>query len=332
MGPRIPRTPKDYVMADPTNDIEPTTFTVTDTDAGQRLDKLVVAAFQSRLGRARAKALFESAAVRVDGHVARKGDVAVAGTVISVVLDEPLDATAVADPDAPLDVRLELAEVVIVCKPAGQPTAPIRGGERGTLVNALVARYPEMAAFGHSSKEPGIVHRLDTDTSGFVVAARTSAAFEALVRGLRRGEIRKSYLLVCDGTDLADTGTIDIPLCPHPKDAKRVLACSHPRDQARYSPRPATTSYRVIERSTRLALVEASAPKASRHQIRAHFAAIGHPLVGDALYGELDAAIGRQALHAYQVSWKGSPSVPAFDVRDGVPDEFRALLDADAGG
>lgn len=301
---------------------------VQDADAGKRLDKLVVSALSGRLGRARARALFEEGAVRVDGHVARKGDAARAGSVITVDHATPVDQAPVAEPDAPLFVRMEREDVVVVSKPAGQPTAPLRGGETGTLVNALVARYPEMRGFGHSVREPGIVHRLDTDTSGLLIAARTALAFDELVRALRNGEIHKDYLLLCSAADLADAGVVDIPLAPHPKDTRRVLACVHPRDQARYSPRPASTTYRVIERSGDLALVEASAPKAARHQIRAHMAAIGHPLVGDSLYGGSSADTSRHALHAYHVVWKGSASVPSFDVREDMPDGFRTLLDA----
>lgn len=302
---------------------------VQDVDAGKRLDKLVVEAFGSKLGRSRARTLFEERAVRVNGRVAHKGDPALAGSVITVELESPLDEAAVAEPDAAIDVRLERDDVVVVCKPAGQPTAPIRAGEIGTLVNALVARYPEMRGFGHSAREPGIVHRLDTDTSGLLIAARTAAAFDELAQALHAGEIHKSYLLLCASADLADTGVVEFPLCPHPKDTRRVLACVHPRDQARYAPRPASTSYRVLQRFGKVALVEATAPRASRHQIRAHMASIGYPLLGDELYGGSSDAISRHALHAYHVVWRGSASVPAFEVRDEVPAAFRALLGAD---
>ncbi len=319
-------------MSDEALNVSTLRIEVQEADAGKRLDKVVVSAFESRLGRSGARALFEHGAVRVDGRVARKGDQARAGSVITVASDVPLDDAAVAQPGLELDVRLEREDVVVVCKPAGMPTAPLRGGEIGTLVNALVARYPEMRAFGHSRREPGIVHRLDTDTSGLLIAARTAEAFEELVSALRAEQIHKGYLLLCDDTDLADSGVVEIPLCPHPKDTRRVLACVHPRDQARYSPRPASTSYRVLERAQGVALVEATAPKAARHQIRAHMAAIGHPLLGDALYGGESARLSRHALHAYHVVWRGSASVPAFEVRDEVPQSFRALLGADARG
>ncbi|HVY45917.1 MAG TPA: RluA family pseudouridine synthase, partial [Minicystis sp.] len=142
----------------------------------------------------------------------------------------------------------------------------------------------------------------------------------------------KRYLLLCAADGLPETGSIDIPLAPHPKDRRRVLACVHPRDVARNAPRPASTSFRVVRVAGPWALVEASAPKASRHQIRAHFAAIEHPLVGDELYGGPplpDAAAGRRghALHAHHVTWRGSAVVPAFSIESPLPDELERVLD-----
>jgi len=184
-----------------------------------------------------------------------------------------------------------------------------------------------MATIGHNSREPGIIHRLDTGTSGLLLAARTQAAFDELCSALSAGEIDKRYLLICSSEDLADTGSIEFGLAPHPKDTRRVLACVHPRDVARNQPRPASTDYTVVERVGSLALVEAKAPKAGRHQIRAHFAAIDHPLLGDTLYGGSDDKLQRQALHAHSLSWKGSSVVAALSVKAELPSDMQAVLD-----
>jgi 23S rRNA pseudouridine1911/1915/1917 synthase len=301
--------------------------------AGGRLDKIVVAALPG-VGRAGAKRLFAEGRVHLvpsgGGRPRRaaKGDVATAGDVVEVDVT-PADAAGgvVPEPDAPVEVLLERDDIVVVAKPAGQPTAPLDPGERGTLANALVARWPEMAKIGFSAREPGLCHRLDTETSGCVLCARTEGAFTTLTSALKEGRLDKRYLLLCAAADLPETGTIEIPLAPHPKDRRRVYPCVHPRDVARYAPRAATTTYRTLSQHGELALVEASASKAARHQIRAHFAAIGHPLAGDSLYGGPAApGLARHALHAHAITWGGDPTVPAFTIRSELPPDMAALV------
>jgi 23S rRNA pseudouridine1911/1915/1917 synthase len=303
-------------------------FTIPETMNGQRLDKVLIDALGRSFGRARARELFARKAVRVDGYLASKGAVGRAGQLVTVQLEEPVTDAALPEPEAPLNVRLESPDLVVVSKPAGQPTAPLNPGETGTLVGALLGRYPEMAGCGRSAREPGILHRLDNGTSGLLLAARNLAAFEAALAALRDGQWTKRYLLVCREKDLAPSGVIDIPIAPHPKDSRRVLACAHPRDQARNNPRPATTSFKVIERIGDLALVEATTSKALRHQLRAHFSAIDHPIEGDVLYGGDTTRIGRQALHAHHLSWKGSAPIAGFAVDDELPQDMRELLAA----
>ena len=303
-------------------------------DAGSRLDKLLCAKIEG-LGRSAVKRLFSSGRVRVSKEggtprVAAKGDVVVEGSVVLVELD-PTDATAQADHEAPISVVLETDQLVVLDKPAGQPTAPLVPGERGALANALVARYPELRGFGFSPREPGLCHRLDTDTSGLVLAARTEEAFTTLTSALRDGRLDKRYLLLTRAEGLPESGSIEIALAPHPKDRKRVLACVHPRDIARNDPRPARTDYTKLREHEGIALVEARAPKAHRHQLRAHFAAIGHPLLGDALYGgERVAGLARHALHASAIRWTGDAVVPAFTVTSPLPADLATLV-PDAG-
>jgi 23S rRNA pseudouridine1911/1915/1917 synthase len=311
---------------------------ITEADAGARLDKLLVQKV-SGLGRAGAKRLFSEGRVRVvtgdRGRKAAKGDIAQPGDALDIDLaDTAQGSAAVADPDAPLYVLLETPDLVVLDKPAGQPTAPLDPGERGTLANALVARYPELAGIGFSPREPGLCHRLDTGTSGLVLAARTTEAFEVLSRALKEGRLDKRYLVICAALDLPESGTIEIPLAPHPKDRRRVYACVHPRDVARLGPRPASTSYQKLREQGPWALVEVKAPKAARHQIRAHFAAIEHPLAGDALYGgpplpghvEGTEEGARHALHAHRIVWKGDGAVPAFTVESALPPDLVSLV------
>lgn len=304
---------------------------VSEAKAGERIDKFIIAEVPG-IGRSGARKLFEAGRVRVNGRRARKGDIVSAGDSVSVMLPDATGPEAVPEPEAPIEILLETPQVIIADKPAGQPTAPLEPGETGTLANALVGRFPEIADIGYSPREPGLLHRLDTDTSGLVVAARTEEAFQTLSRALKEGRLEKKYLLVCEEEGLADTGTIEIPIAPHPKDRRRVYPCAHPRDVARYSPRPASTSYQVLERVGRFALVEAHAPKAMRHQVRAHLAAIGHPLAGDSLYGGPEVpGLTRHALHASYVRWTGDATVPAFEVRSALPAELSAILGTEEG-
>jgi 23S rRNA pseudouridine1911/1915/1917 synthase len=301
-------------------------FRIDASRAGERLDKVVIAAVPG-LGRKGARRLFEEGKIRVNGKRPSKGELAREGDEIHIALPSAAGLGAIAEPAAPLDVRLEMREVVIADKPARQPTAPLRPGEVGTLANALVARYPEMAAIGHSPREPGLIHRLDTDTSGLVMAARSAAAFEALTAGLHTGRIEKSYMLVCAAEGLGSSGQIEFPIAHHPKDKKRMYACIHPRDVARYQPRSAVTHFRVLRVAGPWALVEARAGAAIRHQIRVHFAAIDHPLAGDVLYGgpALDG-LDRHALHANYIAWKGDARVPAFEVRSPLPEDLASAF------
>jgi 23S rRNA pseudouridine1911/1915/1917 synthase len=300
---------------------------VPDAMDGERLDKAIVA-LASGTSRARVKKAIEDGRVRVNGKRVPKGGVVRAGDVVEVE-EEAIrsgDAPAVADPDAALVIRFESPLVLVADKPAGQPTTPLREGEKGTLANALVGKYPELAGIGYSAREPGVVHRLDTDTSGLVVVARTADAFEQLRAALQEERIAKEYLLVCTSEGLPDQGTIEYPITNHPKDKKRVYPCIHPRDVMRYAPRPAVTRYRVEKRVGKWTLVRAEAARAIRHQIRAHFAAIEHPLAGDVLYGgETVDGLAHHALHAARVSLSGPESL-SFDVSSPLPDEIASLV------
>ncbi len=301
---------------------------------GERLDK-ATAKLATNLSVARVKRAIDEGQVRVDGRHRAKGTSVAAGETITIARDEVAapDAPAVPEPDALLVVRFESPSVLVVDKPAGIPTAPLRANERGTLVNALVGHYPELAGVGYGPREPGVLHRLDTGTSGLVIVARNAKAFTALRAALLDGRIEKKYVLVCTSEGLADEGTIAHPLANHPKDQRRVLACVHPRDVMRYAPRQASTQYRVLQRGDRYALVEATVARALRHQIRVHFASIGHPLVGDELYGSPEtmapAALGkRHALHASFIAFDGDADASAFSVESPLPPEMTALVKA----
>jgi 23S rRNA pseudouridine1911/1915/1917 synthase len=303
-------------------------YVVPESLDGARLDKAALALARNA-SRAEMKRAIGAGAVRVNGRPRAKGALVAKGEVITI---DPAqlagrDEPAVPEATAPLVVRYESPAVIVADKPAGQPTAPLRARETGALANALVGHYPELANVGYSPREPGLLHRLDTETSGLVIAARSEAAFEILKAALKSDRIGKRYLLVCSAEGLPSEGTIEFPLASHPKDQRRVYPCVHPRDVARYAPRPAVTAFAVTRVVGPWALVEARVSRALRHQIRAHFAAIDHPLAGDTLYGGAEIhELRRHALHASRVSFDGDAIVPGFDVASPLPADMAVLL------
>lgn len=292
-------------------------------DGHQRIDRLLAA--RLGVGRRRLSALFSCGRVRVDGRVVPKSFVPHAGQVVTA---DPVESDEAApEPAAPLRVHLVNAQVVVVEKPAGQPSAVLRAGDSGTLANALVGRYPEMAEVGYSKREPGLVHRLDTGTSGLLVAARSPAAFLALREGLKQGALEKRYLAIVPVGLRSQAGTFSSWLGTHPRDRRRVVAASG-TDGLRAAERR-TTHWRVIRENGPWQLLELLVSSAYRHQIRAHLAAMGVPIAGDVLYGGArhPGFDHRHALHASYVAWAGDTVVAAFAAQAELPSDMARLLE-----
>ncbi len=278
---------------------------VTQEDAGERVD-VVLARRVPSLSRARAKALLEEGGARVDGRAVKKSRLLELGDRLVVESLPPhADFYAAPDPDLRLIVLRVTDEYVVVDKASGVPSHPLQEGELGTVASALVARYPEMRDVGYSKREPGILHRLDTDTSGLMLAARSKAAFVRLRTALKAGEIEKRYLARVVG-DVAAPQQIDTRIANDPRDRSRVRVCTDPREIKRLGAQPALTEVLTSTPAPRGSLVEVRANHARRHQIRAHLASIGHPLLGDTLYGgpELEAP-KHHLLHALSIRVDG---------------------------
>jgi 23S rRNA pseudouridine1911/1915/1917 synthase len=258
----------------------------TDDHGGRRLDAVLAGEVGSR---ARAQRLIEANAVTVDGRIRPKGWRLTTGELIAAELEDALpgDARAV-----PYEIVFEDEYLMVVDKPAGVVTHPAPGHRGPTLAEALAARG---AAGGAEPERPGIVHRLDRDTSGLMIVARSEEAHRALQRMIRAREVQREYLALVSGQPDADSATIDAPLG---RDRVRRTVVSTRTDR----PRSAVTHFEVLERLPGTALLRVRLETGRTHQIRAHLAAIGHPVCGDRAYGggECGRRLGleRQFLHS----------------------------------
>jgi 23S rRNA pseudouridine1911/1915/1917 synthase len=289
--------------------------------AAERLDKVVARLYG--ISRSRAMEWIAEGRVKVDGLRAAKGTPVAGGAKLWVDLPPP-DAPA-PQPELPLRIVHADAFVVVADKPAGMPSHPLRAGETGTAANGLVGRFPELAAVGPSQREGGLVHRLDTDTSGLLLAARTSAAHQMLRAQFTARTVEKGYLALVSG-EIHAGGEIDLPLAHDPNDARKVRAASDPEWAAMHGARPALTRFQPLERRSGFTLLEVEIATGVLHQIRAHLAFIGHPLAGDPLYGGPElAGLSRHFLHAARLAFTHPDgSRPRF--QSPLPPELAAVL------
>jgi len=300
---------------------------VDEAGRGMRLDVFFGRRVEG-VSRTVARRLIQDGEVRLNGRRVRKGQRLAVGDIVTYTAPPPNDFVPVAQPGSlPLSVVHEDAQVVVVNKPARLPTHPLRFDETRTLVNALLHRYPEMEGVGYALREPGIVHRLDNDTSGLLIAARDVDTFNALRSTLRAGKIRKHYDVLVEGV-LEAGEVLDAPIAKHPSDPRRVHVCLAASDRRRGSARSARTELlqaeRVGEGFTKLRV---SASVAVRHQIRAHLAARGHPLVGDWLYGGAHHdTLGRHFLHAGWVAFEHPRTREEVALEADLPSELAGFV------
>jgi len=220
--------------------------------------------------------------VRVDGRRARKGSRVCAGSDV-VVYGAPIGEVPIAR-SGDLQVAYDDEVLAIVDKPAGMATQPLSPEDDSTLVNLTVSRWPETRGVGSKPLEPGLIHRLDAGTRGLVMLAKSPDVFETIRRDLGMGRVKKTYRALVWGGPKHDGGEIDTPLAPTGKKG-RIMAASSP-GKARRAPQQALTRYRVIERGAEVSLVELDLVTGVTHQLRAHLALLGHPVLGDDRYGD----------------------------------------------
>lgn len=290
-------------------------FRVRLPEAGGRLD-LFLAGRLDGLSRSRIKRLVETGAVRVDGKAVKPGHRLVAGTTISV--DLPVPSAGLPGPEPiPLDILYRDSSLVAVNKPPGLLVHPVRPGQGGTLVNALLYHLGSLPASG-SPLRPGIVHRLDRDTSGVMIAARTEPAYLDLVRQFRERTAEKEYLALVRGRPPKDEGECLFPIARSPK--RRTTM------SVRYTGgRPARTIYRLEEELGAVSLLRLEIKTGRTHQIRVHLSRLGCPVLGDPVYGKQKTGdlppVPRQMLHSVRLK--------IAHPEDGRPLEWTASLPGD---
>ncbi len=297
---------------------------VTEAEAGLRVDQFLARRFAHMSG-AKAKQEAQKEHVWVNGVIAKKGVRLSIGDQVSLArLPEATEFDVRPDPKQELVVAYEDDWMVVVDKAAGVPCHPLRDGETGTVANGLVARYPEMNCVGYGPREPGLVHRIDVQTSGLVLAARDAETFSFLTNELKRGAIDKRYLAICVGMVKAPQ-RIELPIDARGGKRVRVISTEAASPHAKEAITEVLTACPVprghgIEEGS---VIEARAHFARRHQIRVHLAAIGHPLLGDAQYGGPPwPGQSRHALHASRLSFEHPRLRVAVEVVSPRPSEF----------
>jgi len=252
----------------------------------------------------RVRELIQSGKVKVEGRPARKGTALRRGRLVTIEDFEGSSTRLLADAAVRLEVVFEDESLAVADKPAGMPCHPLDPEETGTVMNGALARWPQMAEVGTRPLELGLIHRLDTKTSGLVLLAKTETARRFLSAELKGQRIKKIYRAVVQGLFPEDRGEITLPLGHHPKD-KRKMVAAIPGQRLRGKPHEAITRFRVLERGRERTLLELELVTGVTHQLRVHLASQGYPIVGDDLYGpEPDPGSARYLLQSWRMEFR----------------------------
>ena len=286
---------------------------------GERADALVCRLVPD-LTRSAAQKLLERGAVTSAGRPVRKNDRPAPGDVLEVVLPDP-EPIDVRPQDIPLDVVYEDGDVIVVNKPVGLVVHPAPGHPDGTLVNALLYHCGTSLSGINGELRPGIVHRIDRDTSGLIIAAKNDRAHLALAAQLQDHSLARTYEAVAVGGLREDSGTVDAPIGRHPVDRKKMAV-------DRKNGREAITHWTVLARYPGYTHVECRLETGRTHQIRVHLASIGHPLLGDTVYGAKKPVPGLagQCLHARRLRFVHPSTGEPVELECPLPDWFQEVL------
>ena len=298
--------------------MEPILLRASEESKNQRLDAFLASSLDG-LTRSQAARLIESGEVAVNGETAGKCYKLAGGEDIAVTLPEPEPVEAVPQ-DIPLDVVYEDADVIVVNKPSGMVVHPAPGHPDGTLVNALLYHCAGTLSGVGGALRPGIVHRIDRDTSGLIIAAKNDAAHQYLSAQLADHTLARTYECIVVGALREARGTVDAPIARHPTDRKRMAVVAGGRE--------AVTHWEVIARYPGYTHVRCRLETGRTHQIRVHMAYIGHPILGDTVYGakkEVPGLTG-QCLHAVGLRFLHPRTHEVVELSCPLPEEFTRML------
>lgn len=303
------------------------TYTVGAEGKGVRLDAFL--AEDPALSRSAAARLIEDGAVLVNGRTERRSYLLREGDVVAVTLPEPVADEALPE-DIPLSVVYEDEDIIVIDKPKGMVVHPAPGNPTGTLVNALLHHcHGSLSGIG-GVERPGIVHRIDKETSGLLVAAKNDAAHRALAAALEVHDVRREYRALVTGGFSTDEGTVDLPIGRHPVDRKRMAVLREGQGRSR----EAITHYRVLERFGGITYLALELETGRTHQIRVHMSHLSHPLLGDTVYGggrtpferRHAALLAGQCLHAAALTLPHPRTGEVLRFESPLPEEFTRLL------
>ena len=298
--------------------MEPIRLRASEESKNQRLDAFLASSLDG-LTRSQATRLIESGEVAVNGRAVSKSYKLAGGEDIAVTLPEPEPVEAVPQ-DIPLDVVYEDADVIVVNKPSGMVVHPAPGHPDGTLVNVLLYHCAGTLSGVGGALRPGIVHRIDRDTSGLIIAAKNDAAHQYLSAQLADHTLARTYECIVVGALREDRGTVDAPIARHPADRKRMAVVAGGRE--------AVTHWEVIARYPGYTHVRCRLETGRTHQIRVHMAYIGHPILGDTVYGakkEVPGLTG-QCLHAVGLRFLHPRTHEVMELSCPLPEEFTRML------
>lgn len=291
---------------------------VTREDEGMRIDRLL-ASVVPEISRSKIQQLILEKKVLIDGKPVKSKSRVRQGNRIQMTVPPP-EVLEIRPEELPLDVLYEDQDLLVINKPQGMVVHPAPGNLQGTLVNALLYRCPELSSIG-GSRRPGIVHRLDKDTSGLLVVAKNNASHLELASQIKERIFRRIYLTIVHGVVPEPAGLIEAPIGRHPVDRKRMAVVDK-------NGKPALTRYYVKQRYQEFTFLEVHLETGRTHQIRVHLAFIKHPVLGDLQYGPARNSFGlkKQALHSYQLGFTHPRTGRYLEFNASLPGYFQEIL------